>query len=115
MESGNKSGDPMKGKGPKHERETIINFNEEDGTASIWTASETVYRRLLKRLGPQYLTEDEERHAIFVFPKNLLVLPRIKAKRTLDPDHRAKLVARMAESRKLLDEKRKNGHSVSES
>ena len=38
----------MKGKGPKHERETIINFNEEDDTASIWTATEVVYRRLMK-------------------------------------------------------------------
>lgn len=35
----------MKGKGPKHERETIINFNEEGATASISTASDAVYRR----------------------------------------------------------------------
>ena len=26
----------MKGKGPRVERETVINFNEEDDTASIW-------------------------------------------------------------------------------
>jgi hypothetical protein len=38
----------MKGKGPKYERETIINFNEESEMASIWTASEVVYRRLMK-------------------------------------------------------------------
>jgi hypothetical protein len=29
----------MKGSGPLHERETIINFNEEGDEASIWTAS----------------------------------------------------------------------------
>jgi hypothetical protein len=29
----------MKGEGPKRERETIINFNEEDETATLWTAS----------------------------------------------------------------------------
>jgi len=38
----------MKGKGPKHERETVITFNEEESTASIWTASQAVYRRLKK-------------------------------------------------------------------
>jgi hypothetical protein len=68
----------MKGKGPRHERETIINFNEEEPTASIWTASETVYRRLLKRLGKDYLTEDGGRHAIFTFAKDWISPPRPK-------------------------------------
>lgn len=66
----------MKGNGPKHERETIINFNEEDDTASIWTASETVYRRL-RKLG--YMpSEDGERHAVFTMPKREVKLPRPK-------------------------------------
>ena len=68
----------MKGEGPKHERETIINFNEEGNTASIWTASVIVYRRLLKRLGREYLTEDSESHAEFKFPVSFLQLPRPK-------------------------------------
>ena len=38
----------MIGKGPKQDRETIINFNEESDKASVWTASEVVYRRLIK-------------------------------------------------------------------
>jgi hypothetical protein len=92
----------MKGKGPKHERETIINFNEEDGEASIWTASEPVYRRLLKRLGRAYLTEDGERHAVFTFPMNFLDPPRAKVKKTLTPEQRALLASRMADRRKLL-------------
>ena len=54
----------MTPKGPRSERETVINFHEEADTASIWTASDVVYRRLMKRLGRQYLTEDGERHAI---------------------------------------------------
>jgi hypothetical protein len=70
----------MKGKGPRIERETVINFNEEEGIAWIWTASATVYRRLLKRLGRQYLTEDSERHAEFKFPKELISLPKVKPK-----------------------------------
>src|SRR5215472_10474194 len=101
----------MKGKDQKHERETIINFNEEDDTASIWTASEGVYRRLLKRLGRAYLTEDGDRHAVFTFPVNFLDLPRVKAKRELDPGRRAKLAAQMAERRKLSGAVKENGLS----
>jgi hypothetical protein len=103
----------MKGNGPRNERETIINFKEDDETASVWTASEIVYRRLLKRLGPDYLTEDAERHAVFSFSRNFIDLPRAKAKRALDPAHRSKLVARMAEARKLSGAGSKNGHSRS--
>jgi hypothetical protein len=40
----------MNANGPKHERETVIVFNEEEDFASIWTASQTVYRKL-KKLG----------------------------------------------------------------
>ena len=92
---GIEGGYEMKGKGPKHERETIINFNEEEATASIWTASEVVYRKLMKRLGRQYLTEDSKRHAVFTFPKELISLPRVKAKRVLTPEQKAQASARM--------------------
>lgn len=66
----------MKGKGTREERETIINFNEKDGTASIWTASEAVYRQLLKR--GYFPVEDGERHAVFEMPKRDVKLPRPK-------------------------------------
>jgi len=66
----------MKGHGPKHERETIINFNEESDMASIWTASEVVYRRLMKLgYGP---SQDNERSAVFEIPKRDVRLPRPK-------------------------------------
>jgi hypothetical protein len=87
----------MKGSGQRCERETIINFNEEEDTASIWTAGDIVYRRLLKRLGRAYLTEDGERHAIFTFPRNFLDLPRVKVKKALDPIQRSKLANQMAQ------------------
>ena len=86
----------MKGNGPKHERETIINFNEEEDTASIWTASEVVYRRLLKRLGQEYLTEDGGRHAVFTFPAKFMQLPRLRTKRVLNPEQRANLARQLA-------------------
>ena len=66
----------MKASGPKEERETIIRFDEDMEGASIWTASDVVYRRLIKRLGTDYLVEDEERHAIFEVPKGWIKLPR---------------------------------------
>jgi len=92
----------MKGKGPRSERETIINFNEEEDTASIWTASDAVYRRLMKRLGRQYLTEDSERHAVFTFPKELISLPRAKAKRVLTEAQRAQMASRMSQTRQNI-------------
>jgi hypothetical protein len=64
----------MKGSGPRLERETIINFNEEENLAWVWTASETVCNRL-KRLGfaPD---EDRQRSATFILPKQCVRLPR---------------------------------------
>ena len=83
----------MKGKGPKHERETIMNFNDEDDMASIWTASEVVYRRLLK-LG--YMpSEDNERSAVFKMPKRDIKLPRPK-KQATEAQRQAAKRARMA-------------------
>ena len=77
----------MTGKGPKYERETIINFNEESDTASIWTASEVVYRRL-KNLG--YMPpQDNERSAVFEMPKCDIKLPR--AKRIMSEARREKI------------------------
>lgn len=99
----------MKGKGPKHERETIINFNEEDENATIWTASDPIYRRLLKRLGRAYLTEDSERHAVFTFPKELISLPRVKATRVLTEAQRASMASRMSRTRQVITKKGQSG------
>ena len=57
----------MRGKAPKHERETVIIFNEEETTASVWTESETVYRRLRKA---GYIpAKDNGRSASFELPR----------------------------------------------
>jgi hypothetical protein len=92
----------MKGKGPRSERETIIRFDQDSETASIWTASEVVYRRLMKPLGRQYLTEDGERHAVFTFSKELISLPRAKAKRVLTEAQRAQMASRMSQTRQNI-------------
>ena len=72
----------MKAHGPREERETIIRFDEESDTAEVWTASDTVYRRMLKR--GWEANEDNERTAAFLVPKQLVRLPinRIRKKRT---------------------------------
>ena len=95
----------MTPKGPRSERETVINFNEEEETATIWTASDVVYRRLMKRLGRQYLTENGERHAVFTFPKELISLPRAKAKRVLTEAQRAQMASRMSRTRENISAK----------
>jgi hypothetical protein len=88
----------MKASGPGFERETIININDEDNLCSIWTASAVVYRALIKRLGTDCLREDGERHAVFMFPSEWLILPKKKTKRVLNPDQRAKLAIQLAKA-----------------
>jgi len=70
-----------------------------------------VYRRLMKRLGRAYLTEDGERHAVFTFPINFIALPKVKTKRELEPARRAQLAARMQKARKLSGAVKENGLS----
>jgi hypothetical protein len=76
----------LKGKGPKLERETVINFNEVEADASIWTASEPMYRKLLK-LG-YTPSEEGERSATFHVPKNLV---GIRKPRKITASHRRRL------------------------
>ena len=53
----------MTPKGPRSERETIISFNEEEETATIWTASGPMDKRFRKlRLE---VIEEGDRHTVF--------------------------------------------------
>ncbi len=74
----------MKGKGPRSERETVIRFDEAGDTATVWTASEVVYRKL-RKMGYEPV-EDRERSANFKVPKGDVRLPR--PKRTRSPSKR---------------------------
>jgi hypothetical protein len=76
----------LKGKGPKCERETIINFNEAEPYASIWTASEPMYRKLLK-LGYEPI-EGSDRSATFEVPKRLV---SVRKPRKITDAHRTRL------------------------
>ena len=88
----------MKASGPRHERETVIRFDEEDGQASVWTASQSVHNRLMRRLGRAYLVEDGERHSLFVFPREFVGLPRAKQKKQLTPEAKAELAKKLREN-----------------
>ena len=83
----------MKGKRPRDERETIINFNEAEPYASIWTASQPMYRKLLK-LGYEPI-EGSDRSATFEVPKRLV---SVRKPRKISEAHRASL----AEKARLL-------------
>ena len=91
----------MKGKGPKLERETIINFNEAEPYASIWTASEPMYRKLLK-LGYEPI-EGSDRSATFTVPKKLVA---VRKPRKITPAYRTRLAdkARLLRSGPVITE-----------
>ena len=64
----------MKAKGPKIERETIIRWDEVNPSAEIWTASQHVYRKLVKQ--GHVPKEDGERSASFDVPKRWVSVRR---------------------------------------
>jgi hypothetical protein len=79
----------MEGKGQRFERETVITFNEAEPSASVWTASETVYRRL-KKFG--YVpTRGNERSAVFEIPKAVVRVLKPRVKRELTAKQREAL------------------------
>ena len=58
----------MKALGPKHERETIITFNDAENYAEVWTASKVVYNKLTA--GGFEQIEEGERHGVFKLLKS---------------------------------------------
>lgn len=60
--------------GTPYERETLITFDAKSDLAHIWTASNIIYKRLLKRLGAP--TKIGSRHAEYIIPKCLVRLPK---------------------------------------
>jgi hypothetical protein len=76
----------MKGKGPRIERETIVRWDEVNPMADVWTASEPVYRKLIKQ--GHRPKEDGERSASFEVPKRFV---SIRPARVLTEKQRAVL------------------------
>ena len=99
----------MKGKGIRQERETVIVFNEADDSASIWTASEPVYRKL-KRLGYEPV-EDTERSATFEVPKKCV---SIRKPKVLTEKQKTNLTKRAVFMRNALINSREKASNSSE-
>jgi hypothetical protein len=66
----------MTPKGPRSERETIINFNEEEETATIWTASGPMDKRL-RKLGLEVI-EEGDRHTVFKCLRSQVKVQRLR-------------------------------------
>src|SRR4029434_1902462 len=80
----------MTPKGPRSERETIINFNEEEETATIWPASGPIDKRF-RKLGLEVI-EEGERHTVF---RCLRSQVKIRRQKVLSAERRASLSNRM--------------------
>jgi hypothetical protein len=80
----------MTPKGPRRERETVINCNEEDETATIWTASGPMDKRF-RKLGLEVI-EEGERHTVFRCLRSQVKVRRMKV---LSADYKASLSNRM--------------------
>jgi hypothetical protein len=74
----------MTPKGPRSERETVINFNEEEETATIWTASGPMDKRF-RKLGLEVI-EEGDRHTVFRCLKSQVKVRRLKV---LSADYKA--------------------------
>ncbi len=90
----------MKAKGPRHERETIILFNEEEDTASVWTASEVMYRRM-RKMGYEP-TEDNDRSATFEVPKKCVSVRKVRKPKVLTEKQRAASLKGLQAARNAL-------------
>ena len=74
MRAMQKGAEFVKPLGPPHERESILLWNDTDEPATLWTASATYYRRMIKR---GFTPKQEDTHsALFEFPKKSVKLPR---------------------------------------
>src|SRR4029453_350707 len=80
----------MTPKGPRSERETIINFNEEEETATIWTDSGPIDKRFLNLW--LEVIEEGERHPVF---RCLRSQVKIRRQKVLSAERRASLSNRM--------------------
>ena len=85
----------MKPSGPKHERETVILFNEDSGLATIGTASGTAYQKY-KKYGLEIVSETD-RWTTFKCPKSWI---KVNRPRRLSQKTRTEMAARLALSRR---------------
>jgi hypothetical protein len=77
----------MTPKGLRSERETVIHFDEEEETATIWTANGPMEKRF-RKLGLEVI-EEGDRHTVFKCRKSQVKIRRLKV---LSADYKAKSI-----------------------
>jgi len=89
----------------KYERETIINFNEGDDMASIFTYNRAWQKHLEKRLGLKTTMDNGYGGKEYQIPKKRIRPPRAPVK--LSAEARAKLAERLRQSRDFTSQNTK--------
>ena len=88
----------------KHERETIINMNEEDPMASIFTYSTPWQKHLEERMGLKAFMDNGSGGKEYLVSKKLIKPPR--APKKLSAEQRDALRSRLEASRKSAKQPR---------
>ena len=88
------------------ERETIVNFNEAENTASIYTNNRRWKNRLAK-MGYEPTEDDGEGGLTFEVPKSVIQLPVARKSREYTDEEREAIAERLAKARTDRDKKRK--------
>ena len=84
------------------ERETVINWSDDQSTATIWTAQRRIITKLKRNPAARLL--DEGSHglsawALFEFPADLLTFRTPRKAQTLSDEERAKRAERLRRGR----------------
>ncbi len=89
------------------ERETVILFNEADGTAAIETFNARILRQLRKVAGAEGVTveEDGPGYGAYIIPKGMIRIQAPHPKREISDEERQRVATRLKGGR---DKKRQN-------
>jgi hypothetical protein len=83
-----------------YEKETIINFNQAEAEASIFTYNKVWQRHLEQRLGLKATRDNGCGGKEYRMDKKRIPMPRVpRAPRQLSPEAKAKLIKRLADAR----------------
>lgn len=75
----------------KYERETSVNFNDDETDARVYTANRALIRRLTANAGATLVESGEHEGspwAVFTMPKRLVSFRQPSAKRQMTPEQR---------------------------
>ena len=86
----------------EYEHETVINMNDADGTASVWTAQRKVISRLRKNPAAVLVAEGVHEGSVwaeFTIPAHLVSFRTVKVRPAFTPEQRQVMRDRMLKIR----------------